>query len=158
MIRIETDIFINNPLQPENKTIKTKAVVDAHMFHLCIPQTLADQLKLSGNHKRKVELEDGKTKLCPYVGPLELKFGARACYTGAVVMGDEVHLGALPMDDLDLVVNPKTQKVTANPKSPLIPLSTIIGSHVEVPMLKQKIKKMAADDMFKPDEDGFEEF
>jgi hypothetical protein len=37
---------------------------------------------------------------------------------GAFVMGDEVVLGAVPMEDMDLVVSPLTREVTVNPKHP----------------------------------------
>jgi hypothetical protein len=38
-----------------------------------------------------------------------------------MLMGDEVLLGAIPMEDLDLVVQPLTRTVTVNPASPDIP-------------------------------------
>ena len=47
----------------------------------------------------------------------------RSCFTGAVVSGDEVLLGAVPMEDMDLVVEPAKRSVIANPDSPNIPLS-----------------------------------
>jgi hypothetical protein len=39
---------------------------------------------------------------------------------GAPVLGDEVLLGAIPMEDLDLVVNPRDRTVDVNPASPTI--------------------------------------
>jgi hypothetical protein len=35
-----------------------------------------------------------------------------------MVMGDETLLGAIPMEDMDLVVRPLTREVTVNPESP----------------------------------------
>ena len=43
--------------------------------------------------------------------------------TGAVIMGDEVLLGAVPMEDMDLVVQSAKRSVIANPDSPNIPVS-----------------------------------
>lgn len=40
-----------------------------------------------------------------------------------MVMGDEPLLGAIPMDDMDLVVIPSRQTVDVNPASPNIPMS-----------------------------------
>jgi len=37
---------------------------------------------------------------------------------GAVVLGDEVLLGAVPMEDMDLVVVPQTREVKINPENP----------------------------------------
>ena len=62
----------------------------------------------------------GKSKV-PYVGPVRVRFGDRTCFVGALVMGNEVLLGAVPMEDMDLVVNPKLGRVTANPASPDTP-------------------------------------
>jgi hypothetical protein len=39
------------------------------------------------------------------------------------MMGDEVVLGAVAMEDMDLVVSPMTREVTVNPLSPDRPLS-----------------------------------
>ena len=51
----------------------------------------------------------------------------RGCFTGAMVMGDEVLLGAIPMEDMDLVIRPLTREVTVNPASPNIPASIAKG-------------------------------
>jgi hypothetical protein len=67
---------------------------------------------------------DGVKRLCPYVGPIEVHFGNRGCFTGALVLGDEILLGAVPMEDMDLVVSPATRSVTVNPASPNVPSST----------------------------------
>jgi len=37
------------------------------------------------------------------------------------VLGDEVLLGTVPMDDMDLVVNPARRALTVDPQSPNIP-------------------------------------
>ena len=39
---------------------------------------------------------------------------------GALTTGDEVLLGAIPMEDMDLVVNPRDRTVDVNPASPNI--------------------------------------
>ena len=83
------------------------------------------QLRLEKLQEREVTIADGSKRLCPYVGPIEVRFGERACFTGALVLGDEVLLGAVPMEDMDLVVSPAMRTVTVNPDSPNIPSSTV---------------------------------
>jgi len=56
----------------------------------------------------------------PYVGPIEIRFKNRAGFGGALVMGDQVLLGAIAMEDMDLVVIPKTRELDVNPRSPNI--------------------------------------
>ena len=63
--------------------------------------------------------------LCPYVGPIEIKFENRGCFTGALVLGEEVILGAVPMEDMDIIVSPAKQKVIVNPESPNIATSVV---------------------------------
>jgi hypothetical protein len=57
----------------------------------------------------------------PYVGPIKVGFQDRFCYVGALVLGDEVLLGAVPMEDMDLVLSPGRREITADPCSPNIP-------------------------------------
>jgi clan AA aspartic protease len=103
--------------------IEAKALADTSALHLCIPEHVAIQLELAELEKREVTLVDGSRHLMPYVGPVEVTFGNRRCFVGAMVMGDEVLLGAIPMEDMDLVVRPATREVFVNPASPNIPSS-----------------------------------
>jgi hypothetical protein len=67
---------------------------------------------------KEVTLADGTRTLVPYVGPVELRFKNRVGFVGALVMADEVLVGAIPMEDMDLVVIPKTRTIDVNPDSP----------------------------------------
>ena len=75
-------------------------------------------MELKESSKKEVTTADGKRTLCPYVGPVHVRFGNRECYVGAVVLGDQVLLGAVPMEDMDLVVVPAERRVIANPLNP----------------------------------------
>jgi len=68
-------------------------------------------------------LADGPRRTVPYMGPIEVSFANRRCFTGAMVLGNEVLLGAIPMEDMDLVLRPQLQSITVNPESPNIPVS-----------------------------------
>ena len=46
-------------------------------------------------------------------------------FAGALVLGNEVLLGAIPMEDMDLVVIPKTRTLDVNPGSPNIATSSV---------------------------------
>ena len=65
-------------------------------------------------------MADGSRRLVPYVGPIELRYANRVGFVGALVMGDQPLLGAIAMEDMDLVVVPKTRQVVVNPESPNI--------------------------------------
>ncbi len=120
-------LTLSNPVQRDLEPIEAKALADTGAVHLCIPEHVAIQLELTEQEKREVTLADGSRRLIPYVGPIEVKFGNRRCFVGAMVMGDEVLLGAIPMEDMDLIVRPMTREVLINPASPNVPTSMAKG-------------------------------
>jgi clan AA aspartic protease len=98
--------------------LEVKALADAGALHLCIPEHVALQLELAELEKREVTTADGRRLLCAYVGPVQVNFGNRACFTGALVLGDEVLLGAVAMEDMDILLSPAKQAVIVNPDNP----------------------------------------
>jgi clan AA aspartic protease len=116
------EIDLVNPRLPDMGAVRTQALADTGAMMLCIPSGLASRLQLEVADHRPVTLADGRRVNVPYVGPVQVKFAGRACFVGALVMGDEVVLGAVPMEDMDLVVSPLTRTVTVNPASPDAPL------------------------------------
>ena len=101
------------------------ALADSGALHLCIPEHVQIQLQLEAIDSKEVTLVDGSKKLVPYVGPVELHFKNRIGFAGALVMGDQVLLGAIPMEDMDLVIIPKTRTLDINPDSPNIATSIV---------------------------------
>ena len=114
------NIMLRNPRLPELEPVEVDALADTGAVHLCIPSHIQIQLKLEEIDKKEVTLADGSQKLVPYVGPIELRYKNRVGFAGALVMGDQSLLGVIPMEDMDLVVVPKTREVIVNPNSPNI--------------------------------------
>jgi len=113
-------ILLRNPRRPELQPVEVDALADTGSVHVCIPEQVQIQLELEIIDKKAVTLADGSRKIVPYVGPIELRFKNRVGFAGALVMGDQVILGAIPMEDMDLVVIPGTRTVDVNPNSPNI--------------------------------------
>ena len=61
----------------------------------------------------------------PYVGPLEIRFKNRIGFAGALVLGNQVLLGAIPMEDMDLIIVPARRSLDVNPSSPNIATSVV---------------------------------
>ncbi|QPN56379.1 clan AA aspartic protease [Synechococcus sp. CBW1107] len=120
---IRSSFQLSNPSQAQLQPVDVQALVDTGAVHLCIPEHLVIQLQLRELERREVVLADGHRRSVPYVGPVEIRFRNRRCFTGAMVLGDEVLVGAIPMEDMDLVLRPQLQSVDVNPESPNIPLS-----------------------------------
>jgi clan AA aspartic protease len=115
---VYSNITLSNPVISNIKPIEVISLVDTGATYLCIPQHVANQLALSELQKREVTLADGSSSLVPYVGPIKVTFEDRICFVGAMVLGDQCLLGAIPMEDMDLVVHPKYFKLSVNPNSP----------------------------------------
>ena len=113
-----TKITLSNPVNIQLKPLEVKCLVDTGATYLCIPSHVANQLDLKELQTREVVLADGGTKNVPYVGPIKIQFEDRICFVGAMVLGDAILLGAIPMEDMDLVVDPKLFKVSVNPNNP----------------------------------------
>ena len=118
-----TAIQLRNPLRPEQAALQVPALADTGAMYLCLPLDVAAELGLGELERREVALADGSRRLVPYGGPVEVRFGNRRCFVGAMLMGDEVLLGAIPRSDLDLVIQPLTRTVVVNPASPDMPSS-----------------------------------
>lgn len=122
-----TDLRLSNQSRPDLEEINASALVDTGALHLCIPEHIAMQLQLSPLKQREVQTTDGKSHLIDYVGPIKISLLGRECFTGALVMGNQVLLGAIPMEDMDLIVEPARMRISVNPLSPNIPMSLAKG-------------------------------
>ncbi len=111
-LRLET------PKRPDLQPFEAEALADTGSLFLCLPDAVRVQLQLESTSQKDVTTADGKRVLCDYVGPIRVTFENRECYVGAVVLGDEVLLGAVPMEDMDLVVVPSARRVIVNPQHP----------------------------------------
>ena len=123
--RPRTKISLSNARETGLEPLEVEALVDTGAATLCVPGHVAGQLRLAVLEQREVTTADGKKRQCDYVGPVHVRFGNRSCFVGALVLGDSVLLGAIPMEDMDLVIHPLGRTVTVNPKSPDIPSAIV---------------------------------
>jgi len=111
-------INLSNPKEDKPDSMEVVCIVDTGATYLCIPESVALQLNLKEFQKRDVTLANGHVTEVPYVGPVKIEFENRICFTGAMVMGETVLLGAIPMEDMDLLVHPKLLKLSVHPERP----------------------------------------
>ena len=122
---IRAEIELSNPTKPDLKPLSVEALVDTGAMTICIPEHVAVQLGLETIETREVTTADERSHVVPYVGPLRIRFEKRTCFTGALVIGETVLLGAVPVEDMDLVVSPAAKTIVVNPKSPNIPSAIV---------------------------------
>ena len=118
-------LILRNPRFPDLEPVQAEALVDSGSVHMCVPEHVAIQLRLEEYDRKEVTLAGGSKRMVPYVGPLEIRFKNRVGLGGALAMGDQVLLGAIPMEDMDLVIIPKQRRVDVNPLSPNIACSIV---------------------------------
>ncbi len=123
-------IRIANAARPELEEVDAKALVDSGAIDLCIPKHVVNQLKLQVLEQREVTTADGNKQVVDYVGPILVEVFGRKAYTGAMVMGDTVLLGAIPMESMDLLIDPRRQVLIPNPENPNIPGAMAMGFDV----------------------------
>lgn len=117
---VSGSVLLRNPRLPELGAVEVDALADTGALHLCIPEQVRVRLQLEAIAEKEVTLADGSVRQVPYVGPIEIRFKNRVGFAGALVMGDQVLVGAIPMEDMDLVVVPRTRTLEVNPRSPNI--------------------------------------
>jgi len=102
------------------KTLSVKALVDTGAITLTINDDIAKQLDLSVKDRVDVELADGTRGKSDLVGPVDIRFQNRITSCLALVLSDaaEVLFGAIPLEGMDVVIEPKSQQLTVHPDRP----------------------------------------
>lgn len=127
MGHVFADFELANARRDDLAPMTVNALVDSGALHLCIPQQVATQLDLPVLDRRQVTVADDRVMTVDYVGPVKVRFANRQCLVGALVLGQQPLFGAIPMEDMDLVISPARKTLTVNPASPNIAASVAMG-------------------------------
>jgi clan AA aspartic protease len=97
-----------------------KMFVDSGACMMAINETIQEQMKLPVLEKRKAQTANGHVEEYDVVGPIEVKFKNRRTVCNAMVLsGDnEPLLGAIPMEDMDVLIHPQRKELIVNPEHP----------------------------------------
>jgi clan AA aspartic protease len=106
--------------EDEIKRMVISALVDTGSYMLCINENIQEQLQLPVVEKRKAQITDNRIVECDVVSMVELKFKNRRTICNAMVLpGDsEPLLGAIPLEDMDVLIHPLRQELIVNPEHP----------------------------------------
>ncbi|WP_462254459.1 retroviral-like aspartic protease family protein [Ferruginibacter sp.] len=106
--------------QEEIKQMKLTMLVDSGAYMMAINETIQSQLELPFVEKRKVQVADSRVVEYDVVGPVNVKFANRKATCNAFVLpGDrEPLLGAIPMEEMDVLIHPLRQELIVNPEHP----------------------------------------
>jgi clan AA aspartic protease len=108
--------------EDEVKQVKVRSLVDTGAYMLTINDDVKNQLDLPVIERQFVTLADETQLEVEVVGPVEVRFENRRTTCDAVVLptARDVLLGSIPMEDMDVLVHPKEQKLVVNPKHPYV--------------------------------------
>ena len=122
---IHAKLELANSKMESLSPIVVKALVDTGVMTICVPEHVAVQIQFDEIEKREVTTDDEKSHFVPSVSPIQIKFENRTCFTGALVIGDSVLMGEVPMEDMELVISPSRKSITVNPDSPNMPSGVV---------------------------------
>ena len=106
--------------EEEIKRVFLNMLVDSGAYMMAINETIQSQLELPFIEKRKVQVADSRVIEYDVVGPVHVKFANRKATCNAFVLpGDsEPLLGAIPMEEMDVLIHPQRQELIVNPQHP----------------------------------------
>jgi clan AA aspartic protease len=104
----------------EIRRMHLNMLVDSGAYMMAINETIQSQLEFPFIEKRKVQLASGEVVEYDVVGPIDVRFAIRRAVCSAFVLpGDTVSLlGAIPMEEMDVLIHPKRQELIVNPQHP----------------------------------------
>jgi len=106
--------------EEEIKSMTINMLADSGAYMMAINETIQAQLSLSLVEKRKAQMANCSVVEYDVVGPIQVKFKNRTAICNAFVLpGDgEPLLGAIPMEEMDVLIHPQRQELIVNPDHP----------------------------------------
>lgn len=104
----------------EIRSLPVQMLVDSGSYKLCINEAVQEVLQLPEIGRRLGQIATGKTVYFPEVGPVHLKFENRTVICTALVLPGtaECLLGAIPIEEMDVLIDPLNEKLIVNPAHP----------------------------------------
>ena len=99
--------------EQEIRQMTVPAIVDTGAWTLVINEEIREKLGLSYKGYGEATLADGQKEVCKMAGPLEIRWKNRSFTCNALVIPDspDILLGAIPLEAMDLTINPKRELV-----------------------------------------------
>lgn len=105
---------------PRIRREQVRALVDTGALQLTISPDLQSLLELPVVRKVRSVLANGQRQEVDLVGPVRVEFGNRVTTVHALVLpgSEETLLGAIPLEGMDVLIDPTNQRLIMNPASP----------------------------------------
>jgi len=105
--------------------LDVRALVDTGATFMRVTEAVAMQLgfEVTEVSRQVVTFADGHQRKVPKITPVEIHFENRSYVTEALALGDECLMGVLPLEAMDLLIDPKNQQLIVNPSHPNYPVA-----------------------------------
>jgi len=109
------------------RTIDVEGLIDTGATMLVLPGDVVQQLGVPIVRQVRVTYADGRKEQRSVVAGIRIEIGGREARVEAIVeaTGTKVLVGQVPLEVMDLVVDPKTGTIGPRPESPDTPLIEI---------------------------------
>lgn len=110
------------------RSVEIDALVDTGATMLALPENVVEAAGLPVYGNRPIRDALGRVSRVPWVGGVRIEILGREMTCDALVVprGARALIGQIPLEGLDLVVDPKTQEARVNPASPDAPLMDLM--------------------------------
>ena len=128
---VDEELVARGELDPsEVRAVVIEALVDTGATMLVLPADVVEKLGVRILGHRNVRYADGRTKPVPWVGGVKITILGRETIVTALVeaTGTTPLIGQIPLEELDLLVDPKSRELRVNPASPDVPLIDVLGA------------------------------
>lgn len=111
------------------RRMTVSALVDSGAYMLGINDDIQAQLGLIAIRSAPARLANGSVGELEVVGPLEVRFENRVANVDAIVLpgSAKVLLGAIPMEYMDVLIDPRQQRLIVNPAHPYVAGTELLG-------------------------------
>jgi clan AA aspartic protease len=112
----------------EIRSVEIEALVDTGATMLVLPADVVERLGVRIAGHRNVRYADGRVASVPWVGGVKIVILGREAIVSALVEGPGTTplIGQVPLEELDLLVDPKSRELRVNPASPDTPLLDLL--------------------------------
>lgn len=110
------------------RRMHVRALVDSGAYMLGINEEIEAQLMLPVLRRAAARLTDDSVVDLDVVGPLEVRFENRSASVDAIVLpgSSQALLGSIPMEYMDVVVEPRQQRLIVNPEHPYVAGTSLV--------------------------------
>ena len=129
MGRVTEKIRLTNIFDPA-RVVEVEALVDTGAMMLVLPQDIVDELGLKKVKDVKVRYANNKTEDKTMYGVVRIEINGRVGDFDVIAeaKGAQPLIGQIPLEQLDLIVDPVARKVMPNPRSPDMPMVDLLAA------------------------------